>query len=251
MKLYAAGHWDPMQRGKKDKNRKWDNSTIPVLKTYVKGKTDAARDEWKNKPKKNKGIKRGPWMKALLERKRAEKGVVVPWRLAPPVPFPPVPPPHLLPPDANADDADVLPPDVGSGALTKRELQLQAAMRRAVMEEQQRRHQEIVAASRAMVMLAIEDGEEVEQPPIHDEAPDVVEEVSDDDEDGFAPAASASSKPASKAMPKGASSAASAASAPSSHHGTFSESRRAVPKRITGKKSPPKDPENPDDRDGK
>ena len=243
MKLYASGQWDPMQRGKKEKNRQWDSKTIPVLKTHVKGKTDAARDEWKNKPKKNKGVKRGPWIRALIERKRAQKGVVVPWRLAPPAPPPPRPP---SPPDADDDDKG---PE-GSGALSKRELQLQAATRRAVIEEQQRRHAEMVAASRAMVMLAIEDGEEVEQPPIHGDATDGVQEVSDDEE-GFAPAASASSKPASKAMPKGASFAASKASASSSPPSTFTESRRAVPKRLTGKQSPPKNPENPQDPDDK
>ena len=244
MKLYASGQWDPTQRGKKEKNRQWDSNTIPVLKTHVKGKTDAARDEWKNKPKKNKGTKRGPWIRALIERKRAQKGVVVPWRLAPPAPPPPRPP---SPPDADDDDKE---PE-GSGALSKRELQLQAAMRRAVIEEQQRRHAEMVAASRAMVMLAIEDGEEVEQPPAIGEAPEGVQEVSDDDGEGFRPAASASSKPASKAMPRGASSAASAASASSSPPSIVTESRRAVPKRITGKQSPPKDPENPQDRDEK
>ena len=244
MKLYASGKWDPTQRGKKEKNKQWDTHTIPVLKNHVKQKTDAARDEWKNKPKKNKGRKRGPWIRALIERKKALKGVVVPWRMEPPPPPPPPPPPS-----ADAGDGEQEPGGSTAGTLSKRELQLQAAMRRAVLEEQQRLHQEMVDASRAMVMLAIEDGEEVDLPPIHVAPAHVadvaIEEVSDDD-DGFAPVASAPSRPEAKAMPKASSSAGSASSAPGT---TFTQSRRVVPKRITGKRSPPKDPDNPEDRD--
>lgn len=100
----------------------------------------------------------------------------------------------------------------------------------------------MVDASRAMVMLAIEDGEEVDIPPIHDAHAHVadvaIEEVSDDD-DGFAPVASAPSRPKAKAMPKAIPSAGSASSSPGT---TSTHSRRVVPKRITGKKSPPGDP---------
>ena len=251
MKLIAAGKWNCMQRGK-NWNRYWDQNTIPLLKNYVKQKTDAAKTEWEGRSKKNKGRKRGPWIRALIERKKALKGVVVPWRRAddaPPVPppAPPVPPP---PPPVPVPGQE--PQGPPAAVLSKRELQLQAAMRRAVLEEEQRRYQEMMEASRNMVMLAIEDiqhGMEAEEPPIPAPAvPVEVAVVSDDEDDGFAPAASAPSRPAPKARPKGHSQ-----SSPSTASTTtFTESRRFVPRRrIKGKTSPPKDPQNPDEEEHK
>jgi hypothetical protein len=42
MKLIAEGKWNCMQRGK-NWHRYWDQNSIPVLKNWVKQKTDAAK----------------------------------------------------------------------------------------------------------------------------------------------------------------------------------------------------------------
>lgn len=179
----------------------------------------------------------------------------MPWRRAddaPPVPppAPPVPPP---PPPVPVPGQE--PQGPPAAVLSKRELQLQAAMRRAVLVEEQRRHQEMMEASRNMVLLAICDIQqemEAEEPPINvvpgPAVPVVVAVVSDDEDDGFAPVASAPSRPLSKAMPK----APFQGSSSTSPTTTFTQSFRAAPKRrIMGKKSPPKDPENPTEEEHK
>lgn len=119
---YAKGKWHPTGRGKFKEGdkppRQWEASSTKVLKTIIKEKATAAQQTWQKK-KRNKGVKRAGWYKAVCEYKKwqRESSSGQPTSARQPSiggrrpHSPPGPPPaHLVPQAAAAPKAPSTPP---------------------------------------------------------------------------------------------------------------------------------------------
>ncbi len=260
MEKMAKGMWNPLQKGKALKQQTWSSSTIPILNNYIKQKVDSAQEEWKKKPKANKGRKRVEWFRKLLERKKMLKGVMVPvtpvsQRHAPVTPpglgtshqlppgFPIKPPgmPGFGPGFGPGSGPSPKPPQQAGGKgckgssavqlvpriivpqpkrmpvgdvalqewmhkqsqLSKRQLQYDAALRRAQERENEQIHDRIIQQSRNMVLLAIEDIQQ--STPTHDGGEDeeaILMTGPHRDDDANTGAVSSSSHSESRVVPK-------------------------------------------------